>query len=261
MYLGTKTQDPSANRLLRSLSSGEYERLFPRLHRVNLRLGDVISNAMDRLSVAYFPTSSILSLVGGTQDGATAEIALIGNDGVLGTSLFLGGGRATSSAIVGVAGEAYRMEAHDLRDEFGRCGTFQRILLRYTDALMGQISLTAACNCTHPLEKRFCRWLLLLRDRAPSDQLVMTQEFIAHLLGGRRETVTVAAGRLQDAGMIRYARGRITIVDRIGLEKSVCECYLALKAECDRIFIPDGAERRQPAFEVFSRSSVGRAIS
>jgi CRP-like cAMP-binding protein len=261
MYPGTKPQEPSCNRLLRSLPNVEYERLFSRLHRVSLRLGDVISNATDRLSVAYFPTTAIVSLVCGMQDGSTAEVAVIGNDGLLGTSLFLGGGRTTNSAVVGVAGEAYRIEAQDLRDEFGRCETFQRILLRYTDALMSQISLTAACNGTHHLEKRFCRWLLLLRDRATSDELVMTQEFIAYLLGGRRETVTVAAGRLQDAGLIRYARGRITIVDRIGLEKAVCECYLALKAECDRIFVPDGVERRQPAFEVYSRSRAHRAVS
>jgi CRP-like cAMP-binding protein len=258
MHPGTKTE-PSANRLLSSLSSAEYERLLSHLHRVSLRLGDVISDATDRLSVAYFPTTSIVSLVCGMQDGATTEIALIGNDGVLGTSLFLGGGRNTNSAIVGLAGEAYRLDAQVVRDEFGRCGTFQRILLRYTGTLMAQISLAAACNCTHTLEKRFCRWLLLARDRATSDELVMTQEFIARLLGGRRETVTVAAGRLQDAGLIRYARGRITIVDRIGLEKAVCECYWALTAECNRTFVQDGVERRQPAFEVLSRSHTSRA--
>jgi CRP-like cAMP-binding protein len=258
MYTGTKTQ-PSANRLLGSLSTAEYDRLLPYLHRVSLRLGDMISDAADRLCVAYFPTTSIVSLLCGMQDGATAEIAFIGNDGVWGTSLFLGGGRTTNSAIVGLAGEAYRMDAQVLRDEFGRCGIFQRILLRYTDALMTQISLTAACNCTHTLEKRFCRWLLLARDRATSDELVMTQEFIARLLGGRRETVTVAAGRLQDAGLIRYARGRITIVDRIGLEKAVCECYWALTAEYNRTLVQDGVERRQPAFEVISRTRAGRA--
>jgi CRP-like cAMP-binding protein len=253
MFPETKTQ-PSANRLLNSLSREEYERLLPYLHRVSLRLGDVISETTNRLTVAYFPTTCIVSLVCGMQDGATAEIALIGNDGVLGTSLFLGGGGGASSSIVGLAGEAYRIDVQSLRDEFGRCGMFQRVLLRYTDALMTQISLTAACNCTHTLEKRFCRWLLVARDRATSDELVMTQEFIARLLGGRRETVTVAAGRLQDAGLIRYSRGRITIVDRIGLEKAVCECYWALTAEYGRAFVRDGVERPQPAFEVFSRT-------
>ena len=258
MHPGPKSE-PSTNRLLNSLSSSEYERLLPHLHRVNLRLGDVILDAADRLSVAYFPTTSIVSLVCGMQDGATAEIALIGKDGVLGTSLILGSGRTTNSAIVGLAGEAYRMDSQVLRDEFGRSGTFQRILLKYTGTLMTQISLTAACNCTHTLEKRFCRWLLLARDRATCDELAMTQEFIARLLGGRRETVTVAAGRLQDAGLIRYSRGRITIVDRIGLEKAVCECYWALTAECNRTFVADPVERRQPAFEVFSRSHTKAA--
>jgi CRP-like cAMP-binding protein len=259
MYSGTKTQLPSANRLLCSLSSAEYERLLPNLHRVGLRLGDVISDATDRVSFVYFPTTSVVSLVCGMQDGATAEIAVIGNDGVLGTSLFLGGSRTTNSAVVGLAGEAYRMDAQSLREEFSRCGTFQRILLRYTNTLMTQISLTAACNCTHTLEKRFCRWLLLTRDRATSDELVMTQEFIAHLLGGRRETVTVAAGRLQDAGLIRYARGRINIIDRIGLEKAACECYWALTAESSRTLVPDGVERHQPKFEVFPRGRASRA--
>jgi CRP-like cAMP-binding protein len=258
MHTGTKTQ-PSANRLLGSLSGAEYERLLPHLHRVSLRLGDVISDAADRLSVAYFPTTSIVSLVCGMRDGATAEVALLGNSGLWGTSLFLGNGRTTTTAIVGLAGEAYRMDAQCLRDEFGRCGTFQRLLLRYTDALIAQISLTAACNCVHTLEKRFCRWLLLARDHATSDELVMTQEFIARLLGGRRETVTVAAGRLQDAGLIRYARGRIAIVDRIGLERAVCECYWSIRAEYNRTLDPEGAGRRQPAFEVISRSVGGRA--
>jgi CRP-like cAMP-binding protein len=258
MYTGTKTQ-PSDNRLLGSLAGAEYERLLPHLHRVSLRLGDVISDAADRLSVAYFPTTSIVSLVCAMRDGATAEVALLGNDGLWGTSLFLGGSRTTSSAIVGLAGEAYRMDAQGLRDEFSRCATFQRILLRYTEALMTQISFTAACNCIHNLEKRFCRWLLLARDHATSDELVMTQEFIARLLGGRRETVTVAAGRLQDAGLIRYARGRITIVDRIGLEKSVCECYWEITAEYNRALAQYNAGRRPPAFEVISRNRTDRA--
>jgi len=218
-----------------------------------------VSNALDRLSYAFFPTTCIVSLVSAMQDGATAEIALIGNDGMLGASLFLGSDRATNSAIVGLAGKALRMDARVLRDEFGRCGMFQRNLLRYTDALMAQISLTAACNCTHPLEKRFSRWLLLIRDRAVCDELVMTQEFIAHLLGGRRETVTVAAGHLQDAGIIHYNRGRITIIDRAGLEKAVCECYRAVKSECDRILLPGGSAASQPAAAVLARSRASRA--
>jgi CRP-like cAMP-binding protein len=220
----------------------------------------VICDVSGRLSFAYFPTTSIVSLVCGMEDGATAEVALIGNDGVLGTSLFLGGDRTTNRAIVGLAGEAYRMETRVLRGEFERSGGFQRILLRYTDALMAQISLTAACNCTHTLEKRFCRWLLLTHDRATSDELVMTQEFIAHLLGGRRETVTVAAGHLQDAGIIHYARGHITIIDRKGLEQAGCECYRAVKTECDRILAPDSRKLPQSSCEVLSRRRVSSAL-
>lgn len=261
MLSAAPSQGPSANQLLSGISREEYARLLPNLHQVSVHLGDVISNAAERVSTAYFPTTSMVSLVCGMQDGATAEIGLIGNDGVLGTSLFLGGGGSTSSAIVGLAGEGYRIDAQALRDEFRRCGSFQRLLLRYTDALMAQISLTAACNCTHTLEKRFCRWLLLTRDRASSDELVMTQEFIAHLLGGRRETVTVAAGHLQDAGIIRYTRGRITIIDRLGLEKTVCECYRAVNAECNRILALDAVGRPQSGFEVLSRSRASRALN
>lgn len=238
--MSENVRGPLANRLLNSLSGEEYRRLLPYLHPVRLRLGDVISSASDRLSAAYFPTTSLVSLVCEMRDGATSEVAVIGNDGVLGTTLFLGSGATPNTAVVGLAGEAWLMDVQGLRDEFRRSGTFQRNLLRYTDALMGQISLTAACNSTHTLEKRFCRWLLLTRDRSESDELVMTQEFIAHLLGGRRETVTVAAGRLQDAGMIRYSRGRINILDRAGLERIVCDCYWELRADrtCARARMP-----------------------
>ena len=165
------------------------------------------------------------------ENGATTEVALTGNDGVLGTSLFLGGNTATNRAIVGIAGEALRIEARILKDQFTRGGTFQHVLLRYTEALITQISLTAACNRMHTLEKRLSRWLLLIHDRTTSDQFVMTQEFIANMLGGRRETVTVAAGHLQDAGLIQYTRGRLTIVNRKGLENTVCECYRPFNRE------------------------------
>ena len=163
------------------------------------------------------------------ENGATAEVGLIGNDGLLGTSLFLGGNTATNRAIVGIAGEALRLDGRVLRELFARGGSLQRVLLRYTEALLGQISLTAACNRIHPLEKRLCRWLLLIHDRVCSDDLLMTQEFIANMLGGRRETVTVAAGHLQDAGLIQYARGHLRIIDRKGLEATVCECYRAVR--------------------------------
>jgi CRP-like cAMP-binding protein len=175
------------------------------------------------------------------EDGATAEVALVGNEGMLGTSLFLGGNTTSNRAIVGIAGEAQRMDARILRDQFLRCDAFQRILLQYTEALISQISITAGCNRRHTLVKRLCRWLLLLHDRTNSDEFVMTQEFIANMLGGRRETVTVAAGHLQDAGLIHYKRGHLKIIDRQGLENSVCECYRNARAEFSR----ERAKQRQ----------------
>jgi len=173
------------------------------------------------------------------EDGSSSEVALTGNDGLVPTALFLGGNTPTNRAIVGIAGEAFRMEARVLQDQFGRGGTFQRTLLRYTEALITQISITAACNRVHTLEKRLCRWLLLARDRSSSDEFFMTQEFVANMLGGRRETVTVAAGRLQDAGLIHYTRGKIRIIDRKGLEQAVCECYRAVRVACKRILTPN----------------------
>lgn len=226
--------------LLSRLSGEEYARLTPHLHSVKLGLGDVIGQESRGFGFAYFPTSSVVSLICGMEDGGTVEVALTGNDGVLGASLFLGGNAITSRAMVGIAGEALRMEARILRDQFMRGGAIQRVL-RYTSALITQISLTAACNRKHTLEKRLCRWLLLIRDRVDSDELIMTQEFIANMLGGRRETVTVAAGRLQDAGLIHYSRGRLRIVNRKRLEETVCECYNAVTVECHRLLAP-GAE-------------------
>jgi CRP-like cAMP-binding protein len=234
-------EQQTSNQLLSSLSAEEYARLAPHLHSVRLGLGDVIGQESRGFAFAYFPTSSVVSLICDMEDGGTVEVALTGNDGVLGTSLFLGGNAITSRAMVGIAGEALRMEARILRDQFMRGGAFQRVLLRYTSALITQISLTAACNRKHTLEKRLCRWLLLIRDRVDSDELIMTQEFIANMLGGRRETVTVAAGRLQDAGLIHYSRGRLRIVNRKRLEETVCECYKAVTVECHRLLAP-GAE-------------------
>jgi CRP-like cAMP-binding protein len=253
MYPGAKTQ-PSANRLLGSLPAVEYERLLSSLHRVILPFGEVIADASERLRAAYFPTTCVVSLVCGMRDGATSEVGLIGNDGMLGSTIVLGGGRAAASAIVGLSGEAYRLDAQTLRNEIARGGVFYRILLRYVDSLISQTALTAGCICAHNLEKRFCRWLLMARDRGTSDELALTQEFIARLLGGRRETVTVAAGRLQDAGLIRYSRGRITIVDRIGLEKASCECYLSLREECNQTFNMDGLEREPRRIELVQRT-------
>lgn len=215
----------SANRLLSSLDAENYALLAPHLRTVKMELGAILGYGSGGNDFAYFPTTSVISLICDMENGATAEVALAGNDGLVGTSLFLGGNSATNRAIVGISGEALRMDARILKEQFARCSPFQRILLRYTEALIAQISLTAACNRIHKLEKRLCRWLLLIHDRATSDEFVMTQEFIANMLGGRRETVTVAAGHLQDAGLIHYTRGRLKIIDRAGLESSVCECY------------------------------------
>jgi CRP-like cAMP-binding protein len=214
-----------SNRLLSALAAEDYAQLAPHLRTVKMELGATLGYGSSGNNFAYFPTTSVISLICDMENGATAEVALAGNDGLLGTSLFLGGGTAASRAIVGISGEALRLDARILKEQFARCYSFQRILLRYTETLISQISLTAACNRMHKLEKRFCRWLLLIHDRATSDEFVMTQEFIANMLGGRRETVTVAAGHLQDAGLIQYTRGRLKIMDRAGLENSVCECY------------------------------------
>ncbi len=232
MFHVIQNRGPSANHLLARVSGEEYARLLPFLQPVRLALGDVICDSPNRSSFAYFPTTSVVSLIYSMEDGATAEVALAGNDGVLGISLFLGDERPTNRAIVGIAGEAFRMEARVLKNEFMRGGLFQNVLLRYTGVLIAQISLTAACNRVHTLEKRLCRWLLLTRDRVDSDELVMTQELLAYMLGGRRETVTVAAGRLRDAGLIRHSRGRIVILDRSGLERNACECYRAVHSKC-----------------------------
>ena len=232
MAHGLSADDHPQNQLLSSLSTEDYARLVPHLQTVKLSLGDVIKQGVGDFGFAYFPTTSVVSLICDMEEGTTTEVALAGNDGVVGTSLFLGGNPTTNRAIVGIAGFALRMEARFLRDQFMRGGAFQRMLLRYTSALITQISLTAACNRKHTLEKRLCRWLLLLRDRAESDQLIMTQEFIANMLGGRRETVTVAAGRLQDAGLIHYTRGRLRILDRKQLEENCCACYRAVRSEC-----------------------------
>ena len=236
-----QNEDHFPNLLLSSLSIEEYARLLPHLHTVKLALGDVIDQGSRDFGFAYFPTTCVVSLICDMEDGATAEVALAGNDGVVGTSLFLGGNSTTNRAIVGIAGYALRMGARFLRDEFMRGGPFQCMLLRYTNTLIAQISLTAACNGKHTLEKRLCRWLLLIRDRVASDELIMTQEFIANMLGGRRETVTVAAGRLQDAGLIRYTRGRLRIVDRKRLEEAGCGCYQAVRTEFSSL-LPSGAE-------------------
>ena len=213
----------TGNFLLDSLPAQELAQLP--LKEVAFSLGEVLYECDEHVAFAYFPTTSVVSCLYTTQSGATAETALVGNDGVLGTALFLADGTSPHRAVAQVAGNAMRMTAKALQGEFARGGSFQSVLLRYTHALITQISQTAVCNRLHPLEQRLCRWLLLCHDRVAGSEFLMTQEFIANMLGGRRESVTVAAGHLQDLGLIRYSRGHITIVDRPGLERLTCECY------------------------------------
>jgi CRP-like cAMP-binding protein len=223
------------NQLLGSLPTDEQRRLWPALEPVSLPLGFVVYEPDSQMEHVYFPTTTIVSLLYTMQDGATAEMGLVGNEGVVGIALFMGGGTTPSQAVVQVAGDGLKMDARVLRQEFKRGGSFQQALLRYTQALITQVSQTAVCNRLHSVDKRLCRWLLSARDRLPSDELLMTQEFIAHLLGVRREGVTVAAHHLQDTGLIRYARGHITILDRNGLEAATCECYRVVRDEFDRL--------------------------
>lgn len=252
---------PAANHLLSRVSSEDYARLLPHLSPVHLSLGEFVGDSQRNSGFAYFPTTAVVSLTCTMEDGASAEVALAGNDGLVPTALFLGGNTPTNRAIVGIAGDAFRMEARVLKDQFRCGGTFQRVLLRYTEALIAQISITAACNRVHTLEKRLCRWLLLARDRISCDEFFMTQEFVANMLGGRRETVTVAAGRLQDAGLIHYTRGKIRIVSRKGLEQTVCECYRAVTFECKRILAPNDRELPHCIGEERARTRASSSLS
>jgi CRP-like cAMP-binding protein len=223
------------NLLLAGLPQEDYHRLLPQLEPVTLELGQVVYQNAQQLEYLYFPTSSMVSLLYTMADGMTAEVGITGNEGVVGIALFLGGDTAPNQAVVQIAGNAIRVGAPTVQAEFKRGEAFQQVLLRYTQALITQISQTAICNRLHPVEQRFCRWLLLSHDRVKSDKLEMTQELIATMLGGRRESVTVAAGRLQDRGLIHYTRGHITILDRKGLEETVCECYEVVKTEYQRL--------------------------
>jgi CRP-like cAMP-binding protein len=224
-----------SNRLLAMLPQDEYERLLPHLEHVSFALGEVIYESGGQQSYIYFPTTAIISLLYMMQNGSSAEMGVAGNEGLVGIALFMGGDTVPNRAVVQSAGEALRMKTKVLQDEFARGGTFQRLLLRYTQALMTQMSQTAVCNRLHSVEQQLCRWLLLSRDRLNSDELVMTQELIANMLGVRREGVTVAAQRLQETGLIRYVRGHIKILDQRGLEATVCECYRVVKDEYDRL--------------------------
>jgi len=227
--------DPRQSHLLAALPVDEYARLLPDLEWVPMPLGHVLYEPGVQMRHVYFPTTAIVSLLYVMEDGASAEIAVVGNEGVVGVSLFMGGESTTSRAVVQSDGHAYRLKAQLLKEEFFRAGPMQRLLLRYTQALLTQMAQTAVCNRHHSLDQQFCRWLLLSLDRLSSNELVMTQELIANMLGVRREGVTEAAGNVQRAGLISYNRGRITVLDRPGLEARACECYAVVKREFDRL--------------------------
>lgn len=227
--------DPGKNHLLTALPADVFGRLAPHLEPVSMPLGSSIYESGSQLQHVYFPTTSIVSLLYVLESGASAEIAVVGNEGVVGISLFMGGDTTPSRAVVQSAGEGYRVRAAILKGEFHRGGQLMQLLLRYTQALITQMCQTAVCNRHHSVEQQLCRWLLLSLDRLSSNELVMTQELIANMLGVRREGVTEAAGNLQRAGLIRYSRGRITVLDRLGVERSVCECYAVVKKEFDRL--------------------------
>ena len=230
-----QNQDSCGNRLLSLLPAEEYNRLRPNLDPVSFDLGEVIYQSGGQIDYIYFLTTCIVSLVYTIKNGMSAEIGVVGNEGVVGIALFMGGDTMPNRALVQSAGSAVRVKARVLQNEFDRGGEFQHLLLRYTQALMTQISQTAVCNRLHPVERQLTRWLLLSHDRLQTDELVMTHEMIANMIGTRREGVTIAAGKLQDAGLINYYRGRIQIIDRAGLEASVCECYRVVKDEFDRL--------------------------
>ena len=238
--------DPNQNHLLAALLDAEFDRLAPHLELVPMLLGDVLYESGGKLRHVYFPTTAIISIHYLLEDGGSSEIAGVGNEGVLGTSLFMGGETTPSHAVVQTGGHGYRLKAAILMEEFYRAGPVLRLLLRYTQALMTQMSQTAVCNRHHSVEKQLCRWLLLTLDRLPSNELTMTQELIANMLGVRREAVTEAAGKLQSRGFISYRRGHITVLDRAGLEGEVCECYGVVKKEFSRLLMdtPEQQQRR-----------------
>src|SRR5688500_13117587 len=234
-------QTPRDNRLLAALPEASLQKLLPSLERVPLPLGMVVYESGGTQGYVYFPTSSIVSLLYVLADGASAEIAVTGNEGLVGIALFMGGETTPSRAVVQSAGHGYRLRAAALKKAFEEGGALQMVLLRFTQALITQMTQTAVCNRHHAVDQQLCRWLLLSLDRLPANELVMTQELIANMLGVRREGVTEAAGKLQAEGLIEYSRGRITVLDRTQLEERVCECYAVVKKEYDRLLPPVGA--------------------
>lgn len=230
-----ENQKPEQNYILAALGNAELDRLAAHLEPVSLKLGDVIYGPNQHIGYAYFPTTCIISLQYIMDTGACAEAAEVGNEGMLGLPILLGGNSTPNTAIVQTAGHAYRLDQNILKGEFNSAGIMQRLLLRYTQAMMTQMFQTAACNRHHSVEQQLCRWLLLTVDRIPSGELLMTQELVANMLGVRRESITEAAGSLQNAGCIRYRRGHISVLDRHKLECSVCECYSVVKKEFSRL--------------------------
>jgi CRP-like cAMP-binding protein len=234
----TLSVDPTENHLLAALPYTEWQRWLPQLERVEMPLGQVLYEAGGTLSHVYFPTTAIVSLLYVMENGASAEIAVVGNEGIVGISLFMGGDSTSSRAVVQSAGLGLRLKAQIMKDDFNRAGPVLHLLLRYTQALITQMAQTAVCNRHHSLDQQLCRWLLLSLDRLQGNELVMTQELIANMLGVRREGVTEGALKLQQAGLIRYARGHISVLDRDGLQERSCECYAVVKKEYDRL-LPD----------------------
>jgi len=226
---------PNQNHLLAALPGPEFERLAPHLELVPMRLGDTLYEPGGQLQHAYFPTTGIVSLLYILESGVSAELAGVGNEGMLGVSLFMGGNTTPSSAVVQTAGYGYRLQGKLLKEEFNRAGMMQRLLLRYTQVLVTQVAQTAACNRFHSIEQQLSRWLLATLDRLPANELIMTQELVASALGVRREGVTEAAGNLQRAGVISYRRGHISVIERDGLESRACECYAVVRKESGRL--------------------------
>jgi CRP-like cAMP-binding protein len=235
--------DPKQNQLLASLPQEDFERLLPHLEFISMPFDMTVCEADTQMNHVYFLTSSVVSLLYETRDGASAEIAVIGNEGIVGVTLFMGGGASPNRAVVKSAGYGFRLKASVFMEEFRRGGALQQSLLRYTSALIAQMSHTAVCNRHHNVMQQLCRWLLLTLDRLPSNEMAVSQGLIATMLGVRRESVTEAAGKLQDEGMIQYRRGHITVLDRAGLEARACECYAGVKKEYDRLQCSHGAAK------------------
>jgi CRP-like cAMP-binding protein len=252
----SKVHDPSENHLLAALDTAEQERLLPHLQLVDMPLGSVLYESGDALRHVYFPIDCIVSLLYVLADGSSAEIAVVGNEGLVGIALFMGGETTSSRAIVQSAGLAYRIAGQRLKDEFHRNGALSDLLLRYTQALITQMAQTAVCNRHHSVDQQLCRWLLMSLDRLSSNQLTMTQELIANMLGVRREGVTEAAGKLQRLGIIHYQRGHITVLERPKLQALCCECYAVVKKETDRLLPYEHRGVGTSASE--SRASVNR---